>query len=936
MKPEQIRDQGATLVHRLLGGLVIAVCRYPRLVLVTSLILCALSIYAAVTRLEYHTQRSDLIDPHKDCQERWRRYLAEFGDDDDIVVVVKGGDRNRMKAALDTLAVEVGKQPKRFDRLFYKVDLRNLSNRALLFLPTEEIARIQGNLRSMSMLLEPPLVGRIDPFIGWRSLTLIRLFHEARDRAGKLLPEQPLAEGDEIFLAQLLAITRSATDVLESPGAYKSPWRSLMAQKPEQQDLLKEPQYFFSGDGSLAFLLTRPVKDLSSFTESQESVEAMRKIVRNVSARYPDLQMGMTGLPVLESDEMSASQEDTNIASWLALGGVAILYLVVFRSWRSPMLTVGTLLVGTMWAMGWLTVTVGHLNILSSTFAVMLIGMGDYGVLWVTRYEEARQGGAGKRAAMAETATSVGTGILTAATTASLAFFAAMLADFQAVSELGWIAGSGVMLCAFSCFTVMPAALMLTDRRPELLGGLRAFRPQAPEQNSFGAWLPGLACRPGWVISVSAVLVAVLAVYAAKVTYDHNLLHLQARDLDSVKWEMTLIEHTAGATWHALSYTDTPEEALALKARYEQLPGVSRVVEIASLVPAEQDEKCPRLADIKQRLRTLPDRGQVIPHAVPNIRQMKTELDCLAGSLQPLADVSPQPLLGELRRSVAALRDRLGEMSSVVAGERLQDFEQRLAGDLAEDLHCLRSVSTPEPITIADLPGDLRSRYVGASGKWLLQVFGKESLWDYRPLAHFVDEIRTVDPEATGKPFATLEGLRAMKHGFQWAGVYALAAIVLVLSADFRKPLRVIAALAPLVMGVVLTLGIMGACGLQLNPANMIAFPLILGVGVDNGVHVMHDYLSHRREGIYTLNYTTGRGILVAALTTILGFGTLMISHHRGLFSLGFILTLGVTCCMLSALVFLPAILRVMSARGSDAEEEPEATAPQLEERIAA
>ena len=451
-----------------------------------------------------------------------------------------------------------------------------------------------------------------------------------------------------------------------------------------------------------------------------------------------------------------------------------------------------------------------------------------------------------------------------------------------------------------------PAALTLTDRRGECLTKPTPVAADAAAPVG-SIWLPGLACRPGWVIAVSAVLVAVLAVFAAKVTYDHNLLHLQASDLESVKWEITLIDHTAGATWHALSFTDTPEEALALKGRYEKLDGVGRVVEIASLVPQEQDEKCPRLADIQRRLRKLPERGQVIPHTVPNVRQMKTELDCLAGSLQPLADVSPQPLLGELRRSLAALRDQLGEMSPVIAGERLQAFEQRLATDLADDLHQLRDVSTPAPIAVADLPGDLRGRYLGASGKWLLQVFGKESLLGLSPgpLGNFVEEIRSVDPEATGKPFGTLEGLRAMKHGFQWAGIYALGAILIVLLADFRKPLRVLAALAPLVMGVVLTLGIMGLCGLPLNPANMIAFPLVLGVGVDNGVHVLHDYLrrSHRRDGIYTLSYTTGRGILVAALTTILGFGTLMISHHRGLFSLGFILTLGVTwvaCCRAS------------------------------------
>src|SRR5262249_51418937 len=156
------------------------------------------------------------------------------------------------------------------------------------------------------------------------------------------------------------------------------------------------------------------------------------------------------------------------------LAGVALLYLVVFRSFRYPLLTVSTLLVGTAWAMGWLTVTVGHLNILSSTFAVMLIGMGDYGILWATRYDQERAGGADVLTAMRGTAGRGGPGPLTAAVTTALAFYAAMLADFQAIAELGWIAGSGVLLCALSCFTVMPALLRVFDRRP-------AVAPARPE-----------------------------------------------------------------------------------------------------------------------------------------------------------------------------------------------------------------------------------------------------------------------------------------------------------------------------------------------------------------------------------------------------------------------------------------------------------------------
>src|SRR5262249_7642399 len=146
MKPEHPSTPEASVVHRCLTGLVDQVCRCPRFVLGAALLLSAISIYAASTRLEYRTQRNDLISPRKDYQERWQQYLAEFGDDDDIVVVVKGQDEARMRAALDALAEQVSRQPEHFDRLFYKVDLRSLANRALLFLPADQIAQIQDNL----------------------------------------------------------------------------------------------------------------------------------------------------------------------------------------------------------------------------------------------------------------------------------------------------------------------------------------------------------------------------------------------------------------------------------------------------------------------------------------------------------------------------------------------------------------------------------------------------------------------------------------------------------------------------------------------------------------------------------------------------------------------------------------------------------------------
>src|SRR5260370_5609615 len=208
-------------------------------------------------------------------------------------------------------------------------------------------------------------------------------------------------------------------------------------------------------------------------------------------------------------------------------------------------------------------------------------------------------------------------------------------------------------------------------------------RPSSPTSRRSRNWagLPGGAC-------------------SFRVPYDHNLLHLQASNLESVKWERIVSEGTKGGGWHALGYRETPAEALAVKARYEQLPEVSMVIEAATLVPPDQDAKLPLLADIRHRLRQLPARGEPIRHLRPNSDSVVEELESLITSLAPLHSTPPPGLLRDLRDSLMELRSRLIETNPRnVADDRLLLFDQNLAGDLAENLHRLLDVSTPAPIT---------------------------------------------------------------------------------------------------------------------------------------------------------------------------------------------------------------------------------------------
>ncbi|MBX9623862.1 MAG: MMPL family transporter, partial [Gemmataceae bacterium] len=420
---------------RAVVGLVGLVGRYPRATLLAGIGLVALSVVAA-TRLEYHTQRNDLLAADKPCQQRWQKYLDAFGDDEDMVVVVEGADRGRMQAALDAVAERVKARPDLFDRVFHRVDLRGLHGRALLFLPPDQLEAVRGRVERMA-----PLLGPLAP-LAWLRLNAESLLGQA----AATLRGAERSDADADLLAQLPAVLRSAAATLGDPAAYRNPWALAGPRTAdrEAERQLAEPQYFFTPDGSLGMLLCRPKLAGQSFTPAKEANDAMRAVLADAGRDFPDLRFGLTGLPVLETDEMVLSDEDSQRAAWLALAGVAALYFVVYRGFRYPLLTVGSLAVGTAWALGWAAVTVGHLNILSATFAVMLIGLGDYGVLWVARYDEERRAGLSVDAAMRATAAHAGPGVVTAALSTAVAFFATMLADFRAVAELGWLAGCGV------------------------------------------------------------------------------------------------------------------------------------------------------------------------------------------------------------------------------------------------------------------------------------------------------------------------------------------------------------------------------------------------------------------------------------------------------------------------------------------------------------
>ena len=290
MDSERDPIEHAGLIARCLAWTVGVICMRPWTVLAVTLLSCIVCGVYTWTSLTYLTHRNDLISNKKDYLKRWHQFVDEFGDDADMVVVVKGDNRARMEQALDELAAEIGKRPEALERLFYKVDLRPLNSRALLFLGTEQIRDIHNHVRGMSLLLEPPVLGTLDPWFGWRSLSVQQLLREGERRLAVWKSDESNTDAENFF-RQLDSISRGASDFLESAERYRNPWQSTMPveQGPSQQDQLAKPQYFFSGDGKLAFLMVSPVKDQDeeNFNHAQQSINALHDLLKGLRENTP-------------------------------------------------------------------------------------------------------------------------------------------------------------------------------------------------------------------------------------------------------------------------------------------------------------------------------------------------------------------------------------------------------------------------------------------------------------------------------------------------------------------------------------------------------------------------------------------------------------------------------------------------------------------------
>ncbi len=868
-----------------------------------------------------------MLNPSSSYNRRWQEYTKEFGDEEDVVVVVEGPNREAVVPVLDELAAMTQRESRHFHAVMHKIDYSKLRAKGLHYLKPAELATIDGFLAQ----LDPILQG------DWSQLNLVNMAGRMANLAaapGSSGPAPPAAgttaESSQVLQAAQQCQAKwmsSLMTALSQPGAYQSPWPNMSSSPAGMDDLVSEAcRYCLLNDGHIGLVALRFVQNATEaqkFAQNTDAVEALRSIVARAKTRFPGVKIGLTGLPVMENDEMRLSQSAMTIVTFLSLGGIFLVLVAGFGGLRHSLLATVALVLGTIWTLGYTTVTVGYLNILSIAFGSILMGLGiNYGIYYVARYLQLCATSRSTAEAVVRTAASVGPSITMGAFTAACSFFATAFTDFRGIAQLGVIAGGGILLCWLAAMTVLPALIILFDTRH--------FGRKVPAALDIYAGLRPLYRKPRLTLLLTVGATAAMAVGMAKLWYDDNLLNLQPVGLESVELERKLLTETNQSAWFALSVANDAADALRRKAAFSRLPSVERVEELASVFPLDQDKTCPAdegrirplIERIQRRLAKLPERAPMIP--APSVVQLGQVLSAMA----PAAAAGAPP--AERAAKMAQLNQLLQGLPPQELARRVSDFQQRVADDLLGRLVLLRDAANPDPPALADLPASLLCRFMGKSGKFLLKIYAKDDIWDLAAREAFVHDIRKVDREVTGNPLQVYEASRDMKQSYQLAAVYALVTIVLMLWFDFGNVFYTLLALLPLGLGVLQMFGLMGFLSIPLNSANMIVLPLIIGLGAENGIHIINDF--RRRTGPYhRMSAATTTAVLVNSLTTMVGFAALMVASHQGLWSLGRVLTIGMSCCLMSALV-LPNLLvllpRSSKSTAGDDEEQPAAMVP--------
>lgn len=825
------------------------------------LILTVLSIFYIQNHLGINTDTTDMLSEELAWRKLDIQYEKEFPQfTDNLLIVIESDTPDQAADTAKILHAALKENPILIKDIYYPNLLPYFRESAFLFLDTNELQDLADQLAT------------IQPFLGTllKDKNLRGFFTMLSDA---LKYKQ---DGEEIELKPLLKeINRALED-----NQYKVSWQRLMSTDKEIKSIYRE------------YIVLRTLESDDEFLPGEEVINHVRTTIEALGLINNNTKIRLTGGTALSYEELK-SVSDANIQAIISsFILVTIILLVGLGSVWLVIASVITLLFGLIATTAFAALTVGQLNLISVAFAVLYIGLGiDFTIHLVLRYRE--QVSYSNNNALQLAMTYIFRSLLLCAFTTAIGFYSFIPTDYEGVAELGWIAGSGMFISIIFTLTLLPALLSFK------LFNIKT-RHSKLNQPSFFNFLINLPYQHSkTILLLTFIIVLCFLTQINKISFDVNTLNLQDPENESVQTYRDLIKDNDTSPWSSILLKQSEDEVEKAIKEIEKLELVEKVVWQKDLVPENQEDKLYIIDEMNLFMGVLAedDINKNVRHSdkIEAIKKFRHQLESFNDA--------------ELNLEVKKLNDYLALLLENIENELgLQSIENQLLFNLDGRIEALSEALNAEQVEIEDIPQTVNERWLGEH-HYKIEIFPKEDLNNNAAMKRFVKQLQTYDNTIIGSPVINIEAGDAVITAFKAAFTYALLAITLLLFFLIKQKQDAIMILISVLVGAVFTFGFMLIFNIPLNFANIIGLPLLLGIGVDSGIHIA-DRFRHEEKLNKNIYMTSSmRGVIVSSLTTICSIGNLAFSSHTGTASMGLLLTLGLASMMVSTMIILPAFL---------------------------
>ncbi len=851
--------------------------RCPWTLLLLSLLLCGGTLYYTLKNLEINTNTAEMLSPDLPFQQNQAHFNQAFPEDaTTIIFVVEADTPEESSQTAVKLTEQLNQANDRFDSAYIPTDNAFFRQQALLYLDQNDLNKFAQKLTDAQ-----PFIGHLAQ--NYHLEGLFGIIGQALNRHDNALPMDlnPI----------LLAIDEALKNQLNGQSHYLS-WQNILSENKPNSDNKDEQNPF-----NRTIVIAKPKMHFNEMLPADVALSAAREISHAMMTENPSINIRMTGETALEHEELESVTKGATLSGLLSLILVFGVQWIGLRSVRLLITTYIVLVMGLIFTAGFAAITVGHLNVISIAFASLYIGLGvDYAVHICLHYREGKADGLSNSEAILISIRDVGSSLFLCALATAIGFFAFIPTDYAGVSELGVISGGGIFIGLIISLTVLPALFCVFS-----VENVKPIR--SPLTPKFIITFP---FRFSTGIRIVSILLGIGACFVLTgLTFDYNPINLRDPNSESVVTIKELLTSKTDSPFALTALASSLEAANKITGQLAQQPSVHETITLESFVAKDQDEKLATIEDLNLMLGgQLKNFDNTLDTATQRDALIKFN-DELKKAITEKSPNVPEQTLQQLQQRIEAFITQTDGTQTPTAG--YIQLEKNILGLLPFTIERMRTSLTAIPFGLDDLPQEIKSHWISASGLYRVLIMPEKDQNKPENLKEFVTEVQTVDSNVSGLPIINQAGGDAIVKAFIKAFSGAFVAIVMLLLLMYRSIRKTLLIIMPLLLAALLT----GATNVLLdNPfnfANIIALPLLLGMGIDSSILIMHRHHSNSCEDENLLQSSTTRGIIFSSITTLCSFSSLAFTAHQGMASMGLVLAIGLTFTVMCSLIVLPA-----------------------------